>query len=114
MDSCLFCQIVAKKIPAAIIDEDAHLLAFHDIAPQAPIHVLIIPKEHISTLNDLEPTHTELMGKMIMKAQKIAAKLGIQEKGYRLTINCNRQGGQSVFHIHLHLLGGRQMHWPPG
>ncbi|MBN2092017.1 histidine triad nucleotide-binding protein [candidate division KSB1 bacterium] len=114
MDACLFCQIIAKKIPAAIIYEDNELLAFHDIAPQAPVHVLIIPKEHIATLNDLKPSHTELMGKMISGAQKIAEKLGIDEKGYRLTMNCNRQGGQSVFHIHLHLLGGRQMHWPPG
>jgi histidine triad (HIT) family protein len=114
MDTCIFCRIAAKKIPAAIIYEDNHLLAFHDIDPQAPVHVLIIPKEHISTLNHLEPAHRELMGNLILSAQKIASQLGIHEKGYRLIMNCNHQGGQSVYHIHLHLLGGRQMHWPPG
>lgn len=114
MNTCLFCQIAAKKIPAAIIYEDSDVIAFHDIAPQAPVHVLIIPREHISTLNDLQTSHTELMGKMIMTAQKLSTQLGIHEKGYRVTMNCNHHGGQSVFHIHLHLLGGRQMHWPPG
>jgi histidine triad (HIT) family protein len=114
MDTCIFCQIAAKKIPAAIIYEDNKLLAFHDIDPQAPVHVLIIPKEHVSTLNHLEPAHTELMGNLILTSQKVAAQLGIHEKGYRLIMNCNHQGGQSVYHIHLHLLGGRQMHWPPG
>lgn len=114
MDTCIFCRIAAKKVPAAIIYEDSNLIAFHDIDPQAPVHVLIIPREHISTLNHLEPANTELMGHLILEAQKLAVQLGISDKGYRLIMNCNHEGGQSIYHIHLHLLGGRQMRWPPG
>ena len=89
-------------------------MAFKDINPQAPIHILIIPKKHIPTINDLSPEDAELVGKMVLLAKKLAADQGIAERGYRLVFNCNREGGQMVFHIHLHLLGGRAMGWPPG
>ena len=114
MSDTLFEKIVAREIPADIVYEDDELLAFRDIEPQAPIHVLVIPKTHIATLNDLEVDHAELVGKMVLAAAKIAKDEGIAEDGYRLNLNCNQQGGQSVYHIHLHLLGGRQMAWPPG
>ncbi|MBN1684684.1 MAG: histidine triad nucleotide-binding protein [Gammaproteobacteria bacterium] len=114
MPDCIFCKIINKEIPAKIIYEDDRVVAFDDIEPQAPVHVLIIPKEHVATLNDLTEEHTELVGYMTQVAKKLAKELGIDEKGYRVLMNCNRQGGQAVYHIHLHLLGGRQMHWPPG
>ena len=114
MSETLFEKIVAREIPADIVYEDDELLAFRDIEPQAPVHVLIIPKHRIATLNDLEANHAELVGKMVLVAGKIAKDEGIAEDGYRLNLNCNEQGGQSVYHIHLHLLGGRQMKWPPG
>lgn len=114
MSDTLFEKIVAREIPADIVYEDDELLAFRDIQPQAPVHVLVIPKQRIPTLNDLEGGHAELVGKMILAAAKIAKAEGIAEDGYRLNLNCNEQGGQSVYHIHLHLLGGRQMQWPPG
>jgi histidine triad (HIT) family protein len=114
MSDTLFEKIVAREIPADIVYEDDELLAFRDIQPQAPVHVLIIPKKRIPTLNDLEADHAQLVGKMVLAAAKIAKEEGISEDGYRLNLNCNEQGGQSVYHIHLHLLGGRQMQWPPG
>lgn len=114
MSDTLFEKIVAREIPADIVYEDDDLLAFRDIQPQAPVHVLVIPKKRIPTLNDLEVDHAQLVGKMVLAAAKIAKDEGIADDGYRLNLNCNEQGGQSVYHIHLHLLGGRQMNWPPG
>jgi histidine triad (HIT) family protein len=110
----LFLKIINREIPAEIIYETDEILAFRDINPQAPVHVLIIPKEHISTMNDLEPQHAEMVGKMFMVAAELAALEGISDDGYRVVMNCNKAGGQAVYHIHLHLLGGRQMVWPPG
>lgn len=114
MSDCLFCKMVAGEIKPDTVYEDADVLAFRDANPQAPTHVLVIPKTHISTLNDLQPDHAPLIGKMYLAAQKVAQADGIAERGYRTVINCNREAGQSVFHVHLHVLGGRGMHWPPG
>lgn len=114
MSDCIFCKIVKKQIAASIVYEDDQILAFHDTNPQAPTHILIIPREHIATTNNLTTAHHELIGKMVLIAQQIARQKGISEQGYRLVINCNRAGGQAVYHIHLHLLGGRRMGWPPG
>ena len=110
----LFLKIINREIPADIIYETDELLAFRDINPQAPVHVLIIPKEQISTMNDLESRHAEIVGKMFLVAAELAEHEGIAEDGYRVVMNCNEAGGQAVYHIHLHLLGGRQMVWPPG
>ncbi len=114
MDNCLFCNIVAEEIPADIVYEDDSIIAFRDINPQAPVHILIIPKLHISTLNDLKPEHAELIGELILSAKDIAKKEGISDAGYRTGFNCNKAAGQTVYHIHLHLLGGRNFSWPPG
>ena len=114
MIDCIFCKIINREIPIQMMYEDDQVIAFNDIQPQAPIHVLIIPREHIATLNDLTEEHTELIGHMIQIAKKLAKELGIGEKGYRVLMNCNQHGGQAVYHLHLHLLGGRQMQWPPG
>lgn len=114
MTDCLFCKIVAGDIKSDIIHQDEDVLAFRDVSPQAPTHVLIIPKRHISTINDLQESDQELVGKLYLAAKLIAEKEGIAEQGYRAVINCNAHGGQSVFHLHLHLLGGRQLGWPPG
>ena len=112
--NCLFCQILDGHIPAKIAYEDERVLAFHDIAPQAPIHILIIPKQHIATINDFTEGHQDLLGYMILTAQKLAQELGVAEDGYRLNFNCNHLAGQTVFHTHLHLLAGRPFSWPPG
>ncbi len=112
--SCLFCKIISKEIPAKIVYEDEHALAFEDINPQAPVHILVIPKKHISTSLDIAPEDYELIGKLIEIANKLARENSVAEKGFRVVLNCNREAGQTVFHIHLHLLGGRAMHWPPG
>ena len=112
MSDCLFCKMVAGEITPSIVFEDDEILAFNDIAPQAPIHVLIIPKKHISTLNDVDDAL--LLGKLMQSAAQLAKNLGIAETGYRTVINCNAQGGQAVYHLHIHLLGGRQMLWSPG
>lgn len=112
--SCIFCKIVSREIESPLLYEDAEIIAFHDLNPKAPHHILIIPKEHIATLNDTEDRHQALLGKMMLVAAKIARDLGVGEKGYRVLMNCNEGGGQAVFHIHLHLLAGRQMQWPPG
>src|SRR4030065_1449476 len=112
--SCLFCKIVEKKIPSKIVYEDERVLAFEDINPQAPIHILVIPKKHISTSLEIKSDDNELVGYMFQAANKIAKEKNIAERGFRLVMNCNRESGQTVFHIHLHLLGGRIMHWPPG
>lgn len=114
MSDDLFLKIISREIPADIVFEDDDVLAFRDITPQAPTHILIIPKEHIRTMNDLEPAHSELIGKLFLTAKELAEREGISEEGYRVVMNCNRGGGQAVYHIHLHLLGGRQMGWPPG
>ena len=114
MSDDLFLKIINRKIPADIVFETENVLAFRDINPQAPTHVLVIPKVQIPTLNDIEPSHSELVAQMVLAATEIAKAEGIDQTGYRLVMNCNVHGGQSVFHIHLHLLGGRQLHWPPG
>lgn len=108
-DDCVFCKIVRKEVPADILFEDEALIAFNDISPQAPTHLLVVPKEHIPTLNDLTQDHAALVGALVLRAQALAAERGLDERGYRLVMNCNQEGGQTVFHIHLHLLGGRQM-----
>lgn len=111
---CLFCKIAQQQIPAQIIYQDEQVVAFRDISPQAPVHALVIPKRHITTLNDIGPDDANLLGHMIVTAQKVAADEGVDETGFRLAMNCNRDGGQTVYHIHMHVLGGRAMHWPPG
>jgi histidine triad (HIT) family protein len=114
MSDCLFCRIVAGEIDADLVGEGDDWVAFRDINPQAPTHVLIVPREHIATTNDLGPEHEATIGRLVLAAAEIAAREGIAESGYRLVINCNRDAGQAVFHIHLHVLGGRPMKWPPG
>lgn len=114
MSECLFCKIIAGDIPAKISYQDDLVLAFDDINPQAPAHKLIIPKKHISTLNDLTSDDTHIIGHMVQTGQQLANQLGYAEEGYRLVMNCNQHGGQTVYHIHLHLLAGRQLDWPPG
>jgi len=111
---CLFCAIAAKKMKAAVVAETDDLVAFRDIRPQAPTHVLVIPRKHIATLNDLAEEDGPLVGKMLLLAKKIARDENIDGPGYRTVFNVNAQAGQTVFHIHLHLLGGRSMSWPPG
>lgn len=113
-DSCLFCRIAAGEIPADLVHEDEDLVAFRDIDPRAPVHVLVIPRRHVATPNDLRAEHTDLLGRMHLAAVKIARDLDVADSGYRLVMNCLEEGGQSVFHIHMHLLGGRRMQWPPG
>lgn len=108
-EDCLFCKIISKDIPADIVYEDDKVLAFRDINPQAPIHTLIIPHKHISTINDATTDDQELLGYMILTAAQIAKDNGVAESGYRLVVNCNAQGGQTVFHVHLHILAGRQL-----
>ena len=112
--STIFSKIINKEIPAEIVYEDDELLAFNDINPQAPVHILIIPKKEIKTLNDIQIEDKDILGKMILLAKDLAKKHKIDESGYRTVFNCNDDGGQTVFHIHLHLLGGRQLSWPPG
>lgn len=112
--NCIFCKIVEGLIPAKIIYQDKYLIAFDDINPRAPIHKLIIPRKHLATLNDMEENDLELAGQLFFRAKKLAEELGIAEDGYRVLLNCNANGGQEVYHLHLHLLGGRKMHWPPG
>ena len=114
MNDCLFCKIILKEILSDVVYENDHILAFRDINPQAPTHILIIPKEHISTLNKLEKIHQELAGEILLISKLLAEREGIAESGYRTVFNCNKNGGQDVYHIHLHLLGGRKMTWPPG
>lgn len=111
---CLFCKIVRGDIPADFVFESDDVVAFNDINPQAPLHVLVIPRRHISTINDLSADDAETVGKLFLAARQIAADAGVAENGYRVAMNCNEDGGQSVYHIHLHVLGGRRMGWPPG
>lgn len=114
MSDDLFLKIIDREIPADIVHEDDEILAFRDIDPQAPVHILVVPRRRIATINDLAEDDAGLVGRMVLTARKLAADEGLAEDGYRLVFNCNEKGGQSVFHIHLHLLGGRQMKWPPG
>jgi len=111
---CLFCKIIRHEIPASIVYEDDRVLAFNDINPQAPTHVLVVPKMHIPSLNDLTPDHDAIVGEVVRRAGAIARERGIDAGGFRTVFNTNRDAGQTVFHIHLHLIGGRAMHWPPG
>ncbi len=111
---CIFCQIVEKQLPAALVYEDDLVVAFNDLQPKAPVHMLIIPRKHIATLNDLAETDTPLMGHILQTAHKLAKKHNIAQPGYRVVNNCNAGAGQSVFHLHFHLLGGRELSWPPG
>ena len=113
MTDCLFCKMVAGVIKPDTVYEDQDILAFKDIHPRAPLHVLVVPKIHIPTLNDLKPEQAELVGKLFLAAQAIAQQQGYAEMGYRTVLNCNADAGQSIFHIHLHVLGGRAMGWPP-
>lgn len=110
----LFLKIIQREIPADILFEDERVIAFKDIAPQAPVHFLVVPKKRIETINALEPDDASLVGHMVLTARGIANEQGIAESGYRLVFNCNPDGGQTVYHIHLHALGGRGMQWPPG
>jgi len=111
---CPFCAIVAGDIPADIVYDNEHVLAFRDLHPQAPTHVLIIPRKHIATINDAAEDDLEAMGRLSLAAAHVAREAGIAEDGYRTVVNCNANGGQSVYHLHMHLLGGRPMQWPPG
>lgn len=112
--TCIFCKIASGEIPASRTYEDEDVIAFRDLHPQAPTHILIIPRKHIATINDLENSDAALIGKLFLAAKKIAADHGFAEHGYRVVMNTNHDGGQTVFHLHLHLLAGRTLHWPPG
>lgn len=114
MDNCIFCKIVSGEIPSTKVYEDERILAFKDLNPEAPVHVLVIPKVHISSLNEIDDEHQEMVGYIFGQFGKIAEDLGIAKDGYRVVSNCGVQGGQTVGHIHFHVLGGRQMQWPPG
>ena len=114
MSDCLFCRLIAGEIPATIVRQNEHVVAFKDITPQAPTHVLVVPRRHIPSLNDLSPDDDALVGEMVRTAASIAKEHGHADRGYRTVFNCNADAGQTVFHLHLHLLGGRTMTWPPG
>ena len=111
---CLFCKIISRKIPASIVYEDDRVLAFNDINPQGPTHVLVVPKEPIPSLNELTPANDAIVGEVVRRAAAIAKERGLDTPGFRTVFNTNRDAGQTVFHIHLHLIGGRPLHWPPG
>ncbi|MCB1605752.1 MAG: histidine triad nucleotide-binding protein [Xanthomonadales bacterium] len=114
MSETIFSKIIRREIPADIVYEDEHLLGFRDVNPQAPVHVLFIPKKPMATLNDADDGDADLLGRLLLAARAFASKEGFAESGYRTVINCNADGGQSVYHLHLHLLAGRQLSWPPG
>ena len=114
MQDCLFCKIINRDIPADIVFEDDQVLAFNDINPQAPTHILIIPKAHIATLNDIQEQDQAMVGRLPYVAARLAEERGFAEAGYRVVMNCNDQGGQTVYHIHMHLMGGRRFSWPAG
>lgn len=114
MTSCIFCRIAAGEIPATIVRQDEDTVAFRDLDPKAPLHVLIIPRRHITSINDLQATDEAVMGRLFTAAREIAAAEGVSEGGYRVVMNAGPDAGQSVPHVHLHLLGGRTLHWPPG
>jgi histidine triad (HIT) family protein len=114
MPDCLFCKIIAGEIKGAIVYEDDRVVALSDINPQAPMHLLVVPRRHVSTLNDLSPADDALVGEMTRRAAALAKEHGYADRGYRTVFNCNAEAGQTVFHIHLHVLGGRRLTWPPG
>ena len=114
MTDCIFCKIAAGEIPATKVYDDGEVLAFRDINPEAPVHLLVIPRRHIATLNDLTEADAALIGRLYLAAKQVAIELGVAENGYRTVINCNRNAGQIVFHVHMHLLAGRELGWPPG
>ncbi len=114
MEDCIFCKIINKEIPASIVYEDERIIAFNDINPQAPVHVLLIPKEHYPSLNEIPEDKKDVLSHLLLKAREIAREKEIGERGYRIVLNTARESGQDVLHIHFHLLGGRQMSWPPG
>lgn len=114
MGECLFCKIVEKKIPAKVVQEDEYILAFDDINPQAPVHTLVIPKRHVSAVQDLGVDDDSLLARLLISCAKVAALKGVRESGYRVVTNTGRDAGQTVFHLHFHVLGGRAMAWPPG
>lgn len=114
MSDCLFCKMVAGEIAPDIVYETPEVLAFRDIHPQAPVHILVIPKRHIATLDDFPDDQPGLAGELLTAARRVAARAGLAESGYRTVINCRSDAGQAVYHLHLHVLGGRQLHWPPG
>lgn len=111
---CLFCRIVSGDVPSTKVFENERLVAFKDISPAAPMHLLIVPREHIATVNALEPGHDTLVGEMVRTAATLAAERGYGERGFRMVLNCNAEAGQTVFHVHLHVLAGRDLTWPPG
>jgi len=114
MEDCIFCRIAKRDIPSDIVYEDDEVLAFKDLNPQAPVHVLFITKRHIASMDKLEQGDAEIVGRLLFRAKEVAREQGIAEGGYRVVLNCNRNAGQEVFHIHAHLLGGRKFAWPPG
>ncbi len=114
MDECVFCRIAAGQIPARIVAQDDDLVAFHDLSPQAPVHLVIVPRKHLATTNDIAAGDAALLGRIWARIPKIAADLGLADSGYRVVNNCQESAGQAVFHLHFHLLGGRAMGWPPG
>jgi histidine triad (HIT) family protein len=113
-ENCLFCKMVSGTVKPNVVYQDDKVLAFRDINPQAPTHILVIPKRHLTTLNDFRDEDVELAGTLLLTARRIAKEAGLEQSGYRTVMNTNADGGQTVFHVHLHLLGGRQMQWPPG
>jgi len=114
MEGCIFCRIVERRLPARIVFEDDEIVAFEDTNPQAPIHSLIVPRKHLASLKDATPGDAALLGRLFMVAAQLARERGLETKGYRAVLNTGSWAGQSVFHLHLHLLGGRVFHWPPG
>lgn len=114
MSDCIFCKIASGEMKSDIVHQSDEIVAFRDINPQAPTHILVVPKKHVATINDLQPDDEALIGRLVAAAKELAKNEGISEDGYRLVLNCNAGAGQTVFHIHLHLLGGRAMRWPPG
>jgi histidine triad (HIT) family protein len=112
MESCLFCRIANHELPAKMVHEDDRVIAFHDINPQAPVHVLVVPRKHIPTLNDVSTDDAALVAHILSVASRIAEQMGVAQKGYRTVFNVNAEAGQSVFHLHLHLIGGRRLSWP--
>ncbi|MBM7581818.1 histidine triad (HIT) family protein [Caldicoprobacter guelmensis] len=114
MDDCIFCKIVSKQIPSRIVYEDDSILAFHDIDPKAPVHVLVIPKQHISSINEVTQENSQVIAHIFATMPRIAQQLGVKDSGYRVVVNCGKDAGQAVNHLHYHLLGGRSLTWPPG
>ena len=114
MSDCIFCQIARKEIETKLVHEDDYVVAFEDLNPKAPVHILAIPKEHIETVDDLNENHTTLVGRLVLTLKSLARERGLGDTGYRLVANCRESAGQSVWHLHFHLLGGRAMGWPPG